>query len=507
METTSTAATPVSVQPQTALYGDTLRSIFEKQLIGTNGSGLWCQALQNGNIWRSSWAFDTLLDCLSTMNDLQPGYQPPKCTDGLSFMDFSLENGLNASSGDWWDDFGWFGIACLRAAESGRVTDEQKRLLLRKAVNAWAYMFGNGWDGSNPLNFGQFSVPYPDAWDKDGIRNNQGAPNVYKYATSYRVPNPATYLPFAPFFQTGGIWNSTLTGTDPKTRQHDRYNPDQSYLSPLQNTVTNAVYALLSLRIFNAITNPAYARYFSDNPVNTTVVYMSWMNQLTWFRNWLFDPLNQFDNIDRKLLMPLDQFSALVRERVSSFANNKWDAAYYKGLAWTGDQGLLIGLLRESEEKVRNSAIPGDFRWLSSYSLLLNGMREQLYSEQDVPTLGVQLRPWIQYSDATGEATFPDFPEGDDADYQTGIAVFYRYLLQLQAKDATLAAPFRDQVFATANAICASDFPAPADDVYYSCEGMVRQIPDSADRQTYNFLTPWVNRIALLCMAIRLSKQ
>ena len=92
---------------------------------------------ESDNVWRNAWAMDTLLDYFAAQKIDPAGY-------GITAL-----NALNPTKkGNWWDDFGWIGLASLRAAEQTNYP-EYRDHFLKIAINAWAYMYGPGWSKSN----------------------------------------------------------------------------------------------------------------------------------------------------------------------------------------------------------------------------------------------------------------------------------------------------------------------------------------------------------------------
>jgi hypothetical protein len=115
--------------------------------------------------------------------------------------------------------------------------------------------------------------------------------------------------------------------------------------------VTNALFTILTLRLYIPSFDAAFIRVFIDSKVNRDRVLKAWQNQMDWFNKWFF-PVPQ-DNL-KSLLYPLSQNyspgngTALIRERVSTFSTGLWDSSYCPKLAWTGDQGLMLAALREA---------------------------------------------------------------------------------------------------------------------------------------------------------------
>src|SRR5262245_6722705 len=94
------------------------------------------------NIWRTTWALDTLIDYFSIVDS------SPVASFIKSVFDNKL---LDATKGFWWDDYGWTGIACLRAALSFNLDGATQSFLIQNAINCWCYMHGPGWQiGGGP---------------------------------------------------------------------------------------------------------------------------------------------------------------------------------------------------------------------------------------------------------------------------------------------------------------------------------------------------------------------
>lgn len=118
-----------------------------------------------------------------------------------------------------------------------------------------------------------------------------------------------------------------------------------------------------------------------------------------------------------------DQAKAVVRERVGTFRPlppgkkpGVKDAAYRSDLAWTGDQGLVLGAL-----VTRMRMVPSGSReyrqLLATARQVLAGTMDYLVNRETDPR-GI-LRAW-----------WPDpAPGGDDDDYLTGPGIFFRSLL------------------------------------------------------------------------------
>lgn len=107
--------------------------------------------------------------------------------------------------------------------------------------------------------------------------------------------------------------------------------------------------------------------------------------------------------------------------------------------------------------------------------------------------------PWI----AVGSKT-PDLEgalAGDHPDYQTGTHVFMRYLLQAYKAEPDLLTNHKDAILNSANNIIKKGFgtnPNPDS----SCDSYTPyKVKDAA-----TLMTPYINSLAVLLLAIELSK-
>lgn len=486
------------------------KEIYKKLMsTSTNPQGLLIQAMQPpGNVWRSAWAFDTLSDYCSIFDSIEASNLASKM----------ISEGLNpASQGNWWDDFGWIAIGGLRASQMEIYNQSERVSFFKNAMNAWCYMYGSAWNSSsqpNPPTPQNFIVPFPDVVGWTTFLNNKsnsdiGAPNVYNYAFSQN----SNMEIFKPKFSTGGGWNSPLTNISENPQQSDLMNPcgTKAYLNPIQNTVTNGLFAIISNRVFVALSSGLWDSLIGkeiqkDNKKHIMQnAFVSAINQITWFSDWFANTTNGFNATLRYQL----NNGSLIRERAPIFANNTWDAAFCNKLSWMGDQGLVLASLRESV-KLKDNAQPG---WLTKKQLteieyatalcpdLIKAAHYYGVSKLEGQTTTTPFyRPWVQVEvtkPSDEQKTYGPFPEGDDGDYDTGIGVLCRYLLQAYDVDPGLLKPYKTLISSMATAIVNGDLATYSQ---FSCNGL---IPDNSTGS--NAVTPWINQLAILCLAERMQ--
>lgn len=457
-----------------------------KRLVEQDIYPSWTQA---GNVWRSAWAMDTLIDYyLLSGSDSSPFRR-----DAITALD-------PTALGNWWDDFGWIGIAALRMVESGLAGGDQATFL-KIAINAWAYMNGPGW--ARDINERRI-YPFFDVqgWGTDGFagndRSNIGAPNVWARIDQTWPSRPEAWKrQVHPRFTPGGAWNSPITNDCPiPVAELQTYG--SVYLNPVQNTVTNGLFTLLSLRLLKAAGNPAYATVFNQSGLAVNACRQAWMNQSEWLEKWTSPELPPLQS----LLMPLRN-GALVRERVSTFLpindSVSWDAAYRSDLIWTGDQGLLLGALRES----RSSVLPPYSPLLDLWPSLIRGVFANTFLKRDYGrgnTLsGAFPVPWwVAGSNAPFDAPAPG---GDVWDYRTGVGVFMRYALQAFRAEPESLSPYAADVISAAKLIAQPGF---GDEVNPggACDALR---PPSNGEEPANAMIPYVNRLSVLLLAAAMS--
>jgi hypothetical protein len=431
-----------------------------------------------GNVWRTACAMDTLLDYFMI------------CEVDPASYEAAAINALDPTKGgNWWDDFGWIGIAALRSADQN-LFPESRTDFLKIAINAWAYMYGPGWSQSSTDVY-----PFTDAqlrgWSTFAQKHstNSGAPNVWKdIAQTWHGITDQQKMERQPRYSPGGIWNAPITGDDAPVPVPS-YQGTQAYVSPIQNTVTNAVFTILSLRLYEASKNADFGSVFQESTLDTAACLQAWKDQIAWFDLWML----QTAAPDQSLILKSGG-GALVRERASTFIS-LWDSAYDKDWAWTGDQGLLLGALREggSAGYVESDAF-------ALYRDIVDGVFDNGYQPRTYggKISGTFLLPWVGIGAADPYNT--GVPQNDSPDYQTGTGVFMRYLLQAyQADPSILEQGHKEMIIASANCIIQPGFGTEADP-YGDCDPYTSIGESDADE-----ITAYVNRLAELLLAIQVS--
>jgi hypothetical protein len=276
---------------------------------------------QSRNYWRLGQTFDTVIDYLAVTGDPDAG----------AFAQLALER-YAASRGSWYDDYAWWGIANLKAAQNPRLFGDSTRLFYNHALECWQKM-----------------APGTAVWDA-----------AQKFP-SLQAAKPAV---------EHGVWNHTY---DPKEdSSYNPLNPRADSLSPYQNTVTNALYLVLAARLsrYPGNTDPQFAQ-----AAEREYAFLQ-----TWFNLSRpgFDPLlNVFSPARDK---------AVVRERVSCYDSGVKLNSYRPDLAWAGDQGLIIGGLLERMEIVG--------REHPTYPAMLTVVRQILAGTREYLAVDGRLLPW-----------------------------------------------------------------------------------------------------------------
>src|SRR5712675_565291 len=94
---------------------------------------------QSDNFWRLGHSFDTVVDYFAHVDK----------SDANAFASIAIQQ-YNSWQGDWYDDFGWWGIAGLKAAQSSLFGGNEP-VFRTIALQCWAKMFENapyGWERS-----------------------------------------------------------------------------------------------------------------------------------------------------------------------------------------------------------------------------------------------------------------------------------------------------------------------------------------------------------------------
>ena len=461
-------------------YKQKADSLFNDHILG-----LW---KTSGNVWRNGCAMDTILDYF-TACDIDPSI----------YADTAISSLNPTKLGNWWDDFGWIGLAALRAAELDLWPAYRDRFV-KIAINSWAYMYGPNWSQSNTAIYPFTGADLP-GWEtfKSGHKANMGAPNVWNNIEQTWTNKPISEddkMERKARYSPGGIWNSPiLDSSEPLLSLTYQGDGVLGYVNPIQNTVTNAVFTVLSLRIYQASKNALFSDVFNESTLDAEACLQAWKDQIGWFEQWIVNTTAA----DESMKLALDT-GCLIRERASRFhewnGKSYWDSSYTKEWIWTGDQGLLIGALREGKASgYLTSAV------LDLYPQIVEGVFAYGYHPRTYngTITGNFLLPWILVGsddpDTAGALA------GDANDYQTGTHVFMRYLLQAYKAEPNLLKNHQDAILNSANNIIKDGFgtnPNPDS----SCDSFTPyKIKDDA-----TLMTPYINRLSVLLLAIELSK-
>lgn len=345
------------------------------------------------NYWQLGCCFDTMTDALRILG---PATDPTLAWDALLKY--------NATSGAWYDDFAWWAIASAKAYDP-----------------AFAPVFGRFAHSFTGIAQGCWNVL--DEGLNDGVHN--GAPQVYvnRDNESFFVTPPEIPLYWAaPRFDDGrgsglhGVWQKDMFAnarTAPNWVGPGEFGPnpsapgDATKLGPYQNTVVNALYFLAAVRFEQArVTNraiPSRASQLAD--------------EFGFLRTWMgLDPARPLPAGETLLNMEFNDASAVVRERVSTYAFNgavypkveNWDGR----TSWAGDQGLMINALAGWLQ-----LNPGNSPISALIQSLMLGYSRHVVDANGVPQ---------PYFPITGNK----LADWDFGDYESGVGVFMRGLLQ-----------------------------------------------------------------------------
>ena len=81
-------------------------------------------------------------------------------------------------------------------------------------------------------------------------------------------------------------------------------------MNPIQNTVTNAVFTILSLRLYQASQNQLFKNVFAESDLDAGACLQAWKDQISWFEQWIVNTTAA----DESMKFALDS-SCLIRER------------------------------------------------------------------------------------------------------------------------------------------------------------------------------------------------
>ncbi len=292
---------------------DTYRECAQKVAALITDPTTWTDyiAPDNNNFWRIANAFSTLIDyfVITGHGNLMIGES--------TYDAFHDKN----HPGWWYDDYSWWIVALLRAAEYNQFVGDYKTSWKDLARTCWTEM-----------------SPATQVWAKADQRG---------------------YARAEPRFG-GGCWNHDFA---PGASEPSQCNPlkstDRWPVCAIQNTVTNTQYLVSAARLLQA-----------DDA----------KRQYGWLRRWFSDPSLA---PDQSLLAGGDDW-VLVRERVSTFAqqDGTYPQApnHDKDRHWAGDQGILLGALLE----MISLDPPGQSQYLGNARRILEGVRTRLVDDRQI---------------------------------------------------------------------------------------------------------------------------
>ena len=277
------------------------------------------------DFWRLGHSFDSVIDYLAMVDR----------SEASDFAEVVLTKYLEGG-GAWYDDFAWWGIAGLRAAQRSDLFGWRSLDFRRFALDSWKTLDGN--------------APY--GWDR---------------------ADHAKFADYEPLFD-GGVWNHVVDdGCNPSASSPD-------HLCGRQNTVTNALYLVLANRL-------------SLDALVTTPAYLEAANrEYAFLRKWFaFDRAHDSKRALLHVHLQGGGTRALVRERVSSFLSGNTDVAYQRDWYWTGDQGLILSALVDRMRMVPSGS-PEYGQLLATARQVIAGTRDHLV-DRDMDRRGI-LRSW-----------------------------------------------------------------------------------------------------------------
>lgn len=325
----------------------------------------------------------------------------------------------------WYDDFGWWAVAAQRALEQhGLWSKDQIRRFEEIAAETWTKM--------------------------------QTGLSVFDL-------DQQNFSSLKPYFE-GGIWNYFWTTEALSGVCKTPCNPPVDvFFCGRQNTVTNGLY-LVAATMRAGDTGDLY-------------YVQAAMREWEFLHNWLNFP----GDSDKSLLYRLDSADdgpVVIRERVSTYAGNVEDPKFSADLAWAGDQGLILGgLLRFIDALPSGEPDPQAMTNLAKR--ITDGVLEYL-TESDAE--GTRFFPWSRVRnpkvDPIGGPNIGPSPDGDDNDYNAGIGVYMRYLLQAYKMNKELHQHLQDTGYPEVVRQYAEDFAAHDRGLCYrdenNCDELVR---------------------------------
>lgn len=273
---------------------------------------VWDQWGSSRNFWHTACTLDACLDFVvaartawgaadpQVQTSITSVYQMVNGAKSTFLTNYLADKKSDFKDGNWWDDYGWWGIAFLKVygnfsifggAAAGRADDDcydsnsplSQSCCLQLAHDSWTVMHDHAWDT------GQYGQTLP-------------------------VP--------------GGCWNHTP--------------PPGS--EGVQNTVTNNLYLRLSINLYT------YTKGMAGWEDRNTAYLNAACDQFKWFGDWFLKGpsagngnVGIFDQIYDSGA-PGEEYRYWILERpVDHSEYNKQGAPAYAKQQWTGDQGVFLG--------------------------------------------------------------------------------------------------------------------------------------------------------------------
>jgi hypothetical protein len=424
------AASPSSTLEQAAddayeFLLDIFRSVPSDRCVPVKSEEFQC------NYWQLGNAFDTVIDYLRMNRSKAETFAQVV----ISKYDLTAKTPWAC----WYDDFGWWAVAAQRAFEHvGLWSPDQTRRFQQIAAETWTIMQA----GLSVWDHGQENFPDQKPKFEGGIWN-------YFWTSK----------------QLTGVCNTPCDPTDFLNNN----------LCGRQNTVTNALYL-----------NAAALRQGSGD-----LYYAQATTREREFLGQWFDPAN-FPDPSKSLLYALDPTPrhdgpAVVRERVSTYANGAKDPLFLSQLIWAGDQGLVLGGLLRSIDF--SHPTPNERATLNLAKRITDGVRDYLSD-------GQRFFPWSNVQNPTPDQ-IGDPPSGDFSDYNTGIGVFLRYLLDAYRTNQEMRQHLQTTGYPERVRRFAEDFAAKDQGLCYPDETL----------SSCNDLVKYTNKLAAVMAALEMNRH
>jgi hypothetical protein len=390
----------------------------------------------SNNYWRIGNVADSMFDFLAVLspedfarfNSIEGNARG--CTGSMTLAQyFACRYPVydQQSSGCWYNDYGWWGIAASKAfdPEYDRIFKDSyatQETFEQIARTAWGIFHDGKRDGIHE------GAP----WGWENRENRTG------FSRPWPEPVPDQLSP--PRFE-GGVWQYDLF-TNPRTNaQHSvanwvappecsgqTMNPVKTGLGPYQDTVVNGLYFVLAQRLL-ALDSANRA----DHEAAVTAEYGFLRSWFGYDQGYMLPTVPgatcPFGCDNDKALLQLypppaqggaTGSPALVYERVSTYGAPPHSTAPYPQVQnwkpttfWAGDQGLVLGGLIDYARSHPDDAMSPEVA-----QMIVKGVMSQMAGSD----YGVT--PWLPWSDDGGGA-----PGGEPGDYESGSGILMRYLL------------------------------------------------------------------------------